>query len=266
LLQIVLETGESTPRREFSTRLPKNPDEIRHFIDSFFPVKGQDGKVKAVGAVVIDITEQRKLEKQILDIHENLQHQIGNDLHDSLGQLLTGLAFKAKVVQKKMQAKSLPEADEAAELVALANQAIAQTRSLARGLYPGLLKVEGLESALSELTTDIGNLFGIRCYFKYDMSLNIPNGKTIHLYRIAQEAIHNAINHGKGKQIWVELTTVNEKPVLKIKNDGCDLPKNLDPKQGMGLSIMHYRARIIGASLTIHSDVNGGTIVTCTFS
>ncbi len=100
VLQKVLGTGEATPRRDFSTRLPKDPDEIRHFIDAFFPVKGQDGKVTAVGAVIIHITERKKLEKQILDIHENLPHQIGNDLHDSLGQHLTGLAFKAKVFQE----------------------------------------------------------------------------------------------------------------------------------------------------------------------
>jgi len=161
----------------------------------------------------------------------------------------------------------LPEADEAADIVALANQAISQTRSLARGLYPVLLEVEGLESALSELTTGIGNLFGIRCYFKSDMRVNIStNGKAVHLYRIAQEAINNAINHGKAKQIWVELATVKEKSVMKIKNDGYDFPENPHRKQGMGLAIMNYRARMINASLAIHRDVNGGTAVTCTFN
>jgi len=226
-----------------------------------------NGKAIALVGTMQDITERKQLEKQISDIHEGVQHKIGHDLHDSLGQHLTGLAFRAKVFQLKLQAKSLPEADEAADIVALANQAISQTRSLARGLYPVLLEVEGLESALSELTTGIGNLFGIRCYFKSDLRVNISaNGKAVHLYRIAQEAINNAINHGKAKQIWVELATVNEKSVMKIKNDGHDFPENPQRKQGMGLAIMNYRARMINASLAIHRDVNGGTAVTCTFS
>jgi signal transduction histidine kinase len=193
--------------------------------------------------------------------------QIGRELHDSMGQILTGIAVKSKGLELKLKDKSLDEAKEAAELSKLANNLITQMRSLAKTLHPIDLEAGGINSALQTLVSNTEKLLGCSCQFKSEepVVFNDPV-KAKQVYRIAQEAITNAIKHGKAKNISVELTSDKDKYILSVKSDGKDFPKVLTKKKGLGLKIMEYRSNMIGGSLDIHKGDKGGTIVTCAFT
>ncbi|MHC4583858.1 MAG: histidine kinase, partial [Planctomycetota bacterium] len=214
-----------------------------------------------------EIEGRKQLEKEILNISEREQKRIGQELHDSIGQQFTGIAFLTKVLEQKLTKNLSDEATDAAEIKKLVNQAMGQMRSLARGLHPVDLDAGSFISALQELAATTENLFGIRCTFKYDRPIQIDDTEVAtHLYRITQEAITNAIKHGKTNNIHIELGQKRDKSVLKIENDGLDFPEEFGAKgTGMGLQIMDHRADIIGASLDIHKAPEGGTIVTCSF-
>jgi PAS domain S-box-containing protein len=214
-----------------------------------------------------EIEGRKRLEKEILNISEREQKRIGQELHDSIGQQFTGIAFMMKVLEQKLTEKLPDEATDAVEIKKLVNQAMDQTRGLARGLHPVDLDSGSLILALQELAATTENLFGIRCAVKCDkpIEINDPDVAT-HLYRITQEAITNAIKHAKTKNIRIELAYEKDKSILKIENDGLDFPEEFKARgTGMGLQIMDHRADIIGASIDIHKAPEGGTIVTCTF-
>jgi PAS domain S-box-containing protein len=204
-----------------------------------------------------EIEQRKRLEKEILNISEREQRLIGEELHDSLGQQLTGVAFMTKVLEQKLAEKSLNEATDVAEIAKLVNQATDQARGLSKGLHPVDLDAGTLTSAL----------FSNRCTFKYDKRVKIENPEVaIHLYRIAQEAITNAIRHGRAKHIQMDLDYGEGKSVLTVKNDGLDFPKEFEARgTGMGLQIMDHRVDIIGGSLDIRRAAEGGAILTCTF-
>jgi signal transduction histidine kinase len=213
-----------------------------------------------------DITERRRLEKQVLEISDWEQRRIGQDLHDSLCQQLAGVAFLGKVLQQKLTAKSIEESNDACEIVSLVDDAITQTKGFARGLYPVRLEVDGLMTALSELARNVEKLFGISCRFECNQPVFIhDNMMAIHLYRIAQEAVNNAIKHGRATEIIINLGSMNGATALIVKNSGIVFRRGTNNKKGMGMSIMRHRAGMIGASLDIRSDANTGTIVTCLF-
>jgi len=213
-----------------------------------------------------DITERKQLEKELLAIKEREQKLIGLEMHDSLGQILTGIAIKSKGLEIKLNNKSLDESADATEICNLANEAIAQTRRLAKMLYPVDLEAGGLVSALQELASSTKDILKISCQFKCNNAAPIRDSMTArHLYRIAQEAVTNAARHGKAKNVRIELASVEDRSILKVVNDGKDFPGSLAGKKGLGLKIMKYRANTIGGSLDIRRGRKGGTIVMCTF-
>ncbi len=218
--------------------------------------------------LLLEIEGRKRLEKEILNISEREQKRIGQELHDSIGQQFTGIAFMMKVLEQKLTEKWPDEATDATEIKKLVNQAMNQTRRLARGLQPVDLDAGSLNSALQELAATTETLFGIRCTLKYDKPITIDDSEVAtHLYRITQEAITNAIKHGQTNNIQIELSQKKNNSVLKVENDGLDFPEEFEERgTGMGLQIMEHRADIIGATLNIHKAEQGGTILTCSFS
>ncbi|UCF43443.1 MAG: MEDS domain-containing protein [Planctomycetota bacterium] len=213
-----------------------------------------------------EIEGRKRLEQEILGIGEREQRRIGQELHDSIGQQFTGIAFMTKVLTQKLSGKLPEEAADAAEIGDLVNQAMEQARGLAKGLHPVDLDAESLASVLQELAATTEKLFAIRCTFKCDDSIAIDDTVVaVHLYRIAQEAVNNAIKHGQAKNIGIELTCDSDKSVLMVKSDGLDFPGMQVKSKGMGLQIMDHRAEMIGGSLDIRKAVEGGTIMTCEF-
>lgn len=214
-----------------------------------------------------EISRRRRLEKEILEISEREQRRIGRELHDSLGQQLTGIAIISKVLEQKLQRQSLEEAANAKEIAQLVNEAIDQTRQLSRGLHPVSLEEDGLMSALRALAATTQNVFGVTCAFRCNDPVPVkdPSAAT-HLYRIAQEAVTNAIRHGDAKQILLELSANRDGASLVIENDGRNFPAKLPKNRGIGLQVMSYRAEMIGGTLDVQPRVGGGTRVTCTFN
>ncbi len=213
-----------------------------------------------------EIEERTRLEKELLSIIERERRRIGQELHDSIGQQLTGIEFMTEALEQKLSSKSLPEASYAAKITRRVAQATDQTRELAKGLHPVDLDENGLMSALEELTATTEHLFGLSCSLRCDRLVPINDiSVAINLYRIAQEAITNAIKHGRAKNILVELSSSGDCSKLTVENDGLDFSQARDRNEGMGLKIMNYRAEMIDATLNICTGANGGTIVTCVF-
>jgi PAS domain S-box-containing protein len=217
-------------------------------------------------ATGIDITERKRLEKAILEISAVEQRRIGQDLHDGLGQHLTGIAFMSKVQEQRLTEKGLAEAAEAARIVGLVNEAINKTRELARGLLPVVSDADGLISALKRWSAEVQDLFHISCRLRADESVLIYDADvSTHLYRIAQEAVNNAIRHGEAKNIVITLSAKKGVGSLSIENDGSSLQQGATRHSGMGMQIMNYRARMIGGVLKVESGEVDGVTVTCRF-
>lgn len=226
----------------------------------------RDGLV--VGAVVtfLDITERKRMEQQLLEISERERRRIGQDLHDDLCQQLTGIAFTGRLLQRRLAARSVPEADVAEKIVLAVQQATARARDLAKGLHPVMLEADGLAAALMELTHTLESVFQISCRFRCRAprkSVRVADPAiAIQLYRIAQESATNAVKHGKAKDICISIGVVKGRLKLAIADDGVGIA-GAAHREGMGLPVMHQRARIIGAALTISPRKQGGTLVTC---
>src|SRR5262245_14866345 len=256
-LEKTLRTGESQTficpyqwsdqMRDFQARLaPNGPDEVV--------------------VLVRDVTDRRRLEKEILEISSREQIRIGQDLHDGLGQHLTGVTFLSRALENKLAALSLPEAADAAEIGQLVLQALSQTRNLARGVFPVELESSGLVQALIELADTVEKLFKISCCFEGDGSILLHDRHLAnHLFRLAQEAINNSVKHGKAKRVIIDLRRSGDKTVLSVRDDGVGFSALGLKTNGLGLRIMHYRAQKIGGALEIQSAQNGGTVVSCSF-
>jgi signal transduction histidine kinase len=155
---------------------------------------------------------------------------------------------------------------EAAQIVRMVNQAIENTRQLARGLHPVAAEPLGLMSALKKWASEVEGLFHISCCFQCEKPLPIPDANlATHLYRIAQEAVNNAIRHGKSRNIVIGLSGKNGAGVLSIQDDGDGFPEKQTSAPGVGLSIMNYRADMVGGSLKVQPNEARGITVSCMF-
>lgn len=213
-----------------------------------------------------EMAERARLEEEILRISEREQRRIGHDLHDSLCQHLTGTALAGQVLSEQLHQSPL-QAEAANRIVALIEEAIELTRRLAHGLHPVELKGEGFTDALRELAGVIRERFKVPCDFEFEGQgrvLMLNDEDAIHLYRIAQEAISNAVRHSHGKQIVVGWKTESDLMTLTISDDGVGLPESPQRRSGMGLRIMAYRASLIGATFKVERLPSRGTRVTCT--
>ncbi|HMG87514.1 MAG TPA: PAS domain S-box protein [Terracidiphilus sp.] len=225
-----------------------------------------DGTPSYFIATGIDITEREQLERALLDISAREQRRIGQDLHDGLGQHLTGIAFMAKVHEAKLAEKQLPDTADAAKIVKLVNEAIHKTRVLARGLLPVVSDSQGLMSALQVWAGEVEDLFGISCRFQCENDVLIhDDAMATHLYHIAQEAVNNAIKHGQAKNILIRLSAENVWGTLQINDNGTGIQEVRPSNGGMGLHIMSYRAGMIGGRLEVRASPPRGTCVTCMF-
>ena len=227
---------------------------------------GSTGAPAYVIATGIDITERKRLEKAIMEVSASEQRRIGQDLHDGLGQHLTGIAFMTKVQEQKLKDQRLPYAAEAEKIVKLVNEAINKTRELARGLSPVVSEAHGLMGALRRLSAEVEDVFGVSCRLRCETPVLIDDvSVATHLYHISQEAVTNAIKHGKARRIDIALGVSDGRGLLRIRDNGSGCKKALADIKGMGHHIMRHRAKMVGGTLEIQSAVPHGTEVTCIF-
>ncbi len=224
------------------------------------------GGVTHIIATGIDITERKGLEKAVLEVGAREQRRIGQDLHDGLGQRLTGIAFMGKVLEDRLSEASLAEAAEAAKIVALVNDSIRMTRELAHGLLPVVSESRGLMSALERWAAEVSDLFLIACHFECPAEVLIFDEMLAeHVYHMAQEAVNNAVKHARASSVTIGLTEVNGTGTLTVRDDGAGFQMSPGAPSGLGLRIMQYRAKIIGGSLDVQSAPGRGTVVNCSF-
>ena len=209
--------------------------------------------------------EARSLQKELLEITDTEQRRIGHDLHDGLGQHLTGIAFMSKLLEQRLASKAITETEDARKIAGLVNKAIGWTRDLARGLAPvDLDRDEGLDSALKQLTEATSELYGAHCRFETVGTEPFRNPPVaIHLYRIAQEALNNAIKHGRPHNVVVRLTRRGGEIRISVEDDGIGFDPISVRSGGMGLRIMRYRAKMISGKLEVRRREGGGTVVSC---
>ena len=210
-----------------------------------------------------DITGRKRLEKEILEISEREQRRIGQDLHDGLCQHLAGIELMSQVLEQKLARRSKAAAARAGDIAKNVRDAISHTRLLARGLSPVTLESEGLMSALQELALNTEKIFRVACRFDCNPPVLVQDyPAATHLFRLAQEAVSNAIKHGKAKRILIRLKEERGRLALSIIDDGSGFPTQIPKSKGMGLRIMQSRAGMIGGTLAIERNAVGGTSVT----
>jgi signal transduction histidine kinase len=230
------------------------------------PLVGRDGKIRGGVLVMRDITNRKMLEKQIAEISDREQSRIGQDLHDTLCQQLVSVAYATEILRLGLDQQNSSESVKVETIAEMVNQSITQARQFARGLYPVRLEADGLTSALEELAATTQSRSKVHCRFAVDEPVFIHDEvAAINLYRVAQEAVTNAVKHSHARTISIGIGAVEDEVTLTIKDDGIGFPESVDRSQGMGLHIMNYRARMIGASLDIRRSAGGGTIVICSF-
>jgi PAS domain S-box-containing protein len=261
LMQVLKNTAPPTVEWDF---LPVNGQPLKLEI-STRPIE-QNGKQIEVEGIARDITERKRLEREILEISNREQRRIGHDLHDGVCQQLVGISYLTETVAERLQETGSPESEEVERISRLLGTAIAQTRGVARGLFPVRLAENGLASALEEMVLNAGQLFQIQCRFVCETPPeSVDNTVALHLYYIALEAVANAAKHGQAGDICVSLKPAQNRYALTVEDNGKGFSLAEISRSGMGLRIMQYRARVIGATLDIRSAPAGGTTVTCQF-
>lgn len=236
-----------------------------------FPVDLSVGEVtlgtrRIFTGIIRDISDRKELEQKLIEISEGEQQRIGQDIHDDLCQQLAAIGCLAQVVQQKLRRSRSSEAESLSEIIKLISQANARAREMSRGLVPVVLDSNGLMAALTELATGTEKIFRLSCRFWCDPPVHVRDNKAaIQLYRIAQEAVANAIKHSKADRIEITLSRADGCIQLCIRDNGVGVPDHSPGRgTGMGLFTMSHRAKMLGGSLTVEPVDFGGTKVTCT--
>ena len=301
----VLETGEALRDVEITVETHDGEKGERTRVENWYPMTDADGHVYGINIVVEDVTERKRgeeelaqlnvelearvdertqelakairglrqeiaerhrLEAEIVAITERVQSRIGQDLHDDLGQQLSAIGMLASALERELRRAEHPRADAVAQLGVRIKQAVNTTRGLAKGLYPIELEKGGFIVAIEELARVTQASSGVECAVGGKATFPLGETAAIHLYRIAQEAVNNALKHAAPRQIIIDCTTITGVPTLTIENDGLPFKKPRSRRHGLGLHILEYRAGLLGAEITISPGLGGGCKLTCSLS
>jgi PAS domain S-box-containing protein len=222
------------------------------------------GGRRRFAAIHRDISERKALQRELVTITSEEQRRIGQELHDVVGQELTGLGMLAGSLAETLREHSPDDVEAANRLTSGIERALGQTRKLSKGLVPVEVDADGLRAALAELAERTTHDTGLRCDFDGAKPVRVENNETAtHLYRIAQEAVTNALKHGAPRHIKISLERDKDRIILSVRDDGKGISPPARQTEGMGLKTMRFRAALIGATLSIAPVKKGGTLVTC---
>ncbi len=251
---------------EFEARFQHRNGKTIWVLGQVAPESDGHGGVAAYVGAVTDMTELRRLEREVLEISEREQQRIGQDLHDDLCQQLVAAQYSATSLKRELRGRGDSAAAMAGDLSELLKGTVVRTRQMARRIFPVNLDQAGLMSALQELAENSSRFFDITCLFECPQPILLEDNATgAHLFRIAQEALSNAIRHGHATEVRLCLSSAEGHDFeLSVRDNGSGFEMPVGDSTGMGLHIMNYRSRMIGATLRIERDPAGGTIVRCT--
>ena len=211
-----------------------------------------------------EMAERERLDQEIAEVADRERRRLGQNLHDSVGQHLTGTALAAQVLREKLAERSATEVKDADKVVQYIEEGIDLTRNLARGFFSPELEADGLNVALHGLAANITERFRVPCTFDGDDAIHVGDALTAtQLYHIAQEAAMNAVKHAGASRIDIELARNGQKLTLAVSDDGCGFPQKIPEPPGLGLRLMTHGASLIGGKLAITRKQDGGTLVTC---
>jgi len=234
---------------------------------STIPLELTITEVEHLGAfvgIIRDLSEQKALERQIADISTEEQERIGQEIHDGLGQQLTGLSMVATSIKRSLASRNQPEAEQLDQLITQLQLSIKEARALAHGLAPVPINPEGLTDALTMLARDVKSTIGIDCSFETHDAIKVKDRTdAVQIYRIAQEAVNNAVKHANATKITIYLGSTDGTFELSISDNGCGFEPDQSTSDSLGIRIMRYRAGIIGCNLAVISTVGKGTVVRC---
>jgi len=263
VLSDFLQNDYQLQNREFSAAR-KNQDP-RHFVVNAAGMIDR-GYLKRIWGSCIDITGRVELERRTVTMMEEQQERIGRDLHDSVGQLLTGIRILSTNLATRHFKEGHAGFDLAHKVVRFAEEASGAIRDIYRGLAPPQLYQEGLIISLESLAANIDLLPEVTCIYEYNENAEVlAREPKIQLYRIAQEATNNALKYAKAKNIWVSLQRTGPQIVLQVRDDGIGFNKDGQESKSMGLYSMEHRAHSIRAKLSIDSTPGQGTTIKCTY-
>ncbi len=210
-----------------------------------------------------DISDWRKLQREILLISEREQRRMGRDLHDGISQQLAGVGYMTRVMQRRLAQQKRPEAGDMLRIVNLVQETQEHVRALTRSLYPAEVERHGLNSALAVLAETVSNRSNVNCRFHSQGDRQLPDEQSeTNLYRIAQEAVSNAVRHGQAQEIDIDLLWRDQEMVLRVSDNGSGFASGAQSTGGLGLRIMRERAHFVGGRFEVRSAPGEGTTVT----
>lgn len=255
-----IKRGERLSQVE-TVRLHKNGTRINVAL-TVSPIRNAAGTIIGASRIARDITERKRLEAAVAAAAEEERGRIARDLHDGLGQQLGGALFLSDLLQRDLKEREAAEAARASRVHALIVEALEQTRELARGLYPVPPEPEGLMTALQNLADRVTRDRKIECNFDADSAVLISDQSiATHLYRIAQEAVNNALKHSGATRIDIRLDRTSEALELSVRDFGQGFTES--PTHGLGMKTMRHRTHLIGATLTVQNALPNGVQVLC---
>ncbi len=242
-------------------RLP-NDSELRDLHSDLIPDRDDDGAIVGYFLILRDETKRMQLEREVVRVAEAERMSVARDLHDSLGQSLTGISLALTALARSLDQEGSSQVPKVSELIAVTQQTIGQTRQFTHLLAPTMRG--GLFGALRALGREMSTLYDVECVARTPSEeIEMTNATAMHLYRIAQESVNNALRHGRAAAIYVDCRIDDDELVLEILDNGCGIPPPGERIDGLGLNSMEYRARMIGGVLRVEQRLNGGTEVSC---
>ena len=238
----------------------------RHFIVNTSGVI-EDGQLLSVWGSTTEVTERVQLERRMVTALEQQQQRIGRDLHDSVGQLLTGVRMLAQNLEERQVQPGSDGHPQIQSIINYADEASKHVSDLQRGLMPVQMERAGLAQALQELVSNTDVLPDVNCAYEHDGDTDVRAPETkLQLYRIAQEATNNALKHADPSSITIALTSSENVLHLRVEDDGTGFDPDERDSDSLGLHSMYYRARSISAALDVQSTKGRGTTVHCQLS
>lgn len=261
LLDEFIQSGYRLKNKEVSLR--RGEDDVKFLMINVVGTL-ERGKLTRIWWSCIDVTQRVEMERRIVGALEEQQQKIGRDLHDGVGQLLTGIRMLSQNLSDRLTEEEHANSDTAGKISTFAVEAARHIRDIYRGLTPAQLYHEGLSATLSELAHNIDVLPDIKCEFVHEQGADVDDRETkLHLFRIAQEAVNNALKHASPAHIQIYLGFNNDDLILEVEDDGIGFDSDSGGRSSIGIDSMRYRAVSIGATLDIEGGENGGTVIRC---